>query len=137
MILSLLFAVSVIGLNPLDKIVAIQGKNIKGNTSIGTGFLIDSTHIMTAAHVVDPLGGYAYKVACLNDDVEVLAITEVVIDPIKDLALVTVEKPCSDKEPLKIAAINENYGNTVYAIGCPYGYQRRGVSLFNQFRHRN
>ncbi len=122
MILSLLFIASVIGDSSLDKIVAIEGKNAKGGTSIGTGFLIDPTHVMTAAHVVDPLSGYKHTLNCLNEDEEEIDIIAIATNPLKDLAVLTIAEACSDKKPVKLAPKNEPYGNSVFAIGCPDGF---------------
>ncbi len=71
MLLTLLFSlIGIFGESSLQNIVAVKGLNLLNNTgTMGTGVLIDETHVLTAAHVVSPSDiTFKYKVECLDHE---------------------------------------------------------------------
>ena len=87
----------------------------------GSGFVIDEQgHIVTNAHVVD--GAESITVTFANGD-EVKA-TLVGQDDSTDLAVIDVDVPASELEPLELASsAGVQVGDPVVAIGSPFGYE--------------
>jgi len=131
LILSSLF--SIFGESSLQNIVSVKGLNlITSDSTMGTGVLIDKTHVLTAAHVVNPADGtFKYKVECLDHEKDKLVdITEIKIDTKRDLALLTISEQCENQLITKLAKRDGYYGDTIYTIGCPgsfCGVVSRGV----------
>ena len=87
----------------------------------GSGFVLDTEgRIVTNAHVVDSAGAISVRFA----DGEEAAATLVGTDPSTDLAVIDVDVPASQLEPLSFA--NEStvdVGDPVVAIGSPFGLE--------------
>ena len=85
----------------------------------GSGFVLDDEgHIVTNAHVVE--GGTSLSVRFADGD-EVSA-TLVGADPSTDLAVIDVDLPASELEPLALADESTvEVGDDVVAIGSPFG----------------
>ena len=87
----------------------------------GSGFVLDTEgHIVTNAHVVD--GATTLSVRFADGD-EVKA-TLVGTDPSTDLAVVDVDVPASELEPLSLADESSvDVGDAVVALGSPFGLE--------------
>lgn len=109
--------------NPADIIVPLQSLGSDGN-GLSAGFMIDETHMMTAAHSVSRVRNTliaicgAKKIIIDND--------KIVSDPLRDIAVITLDEKCKQK-PLKLAKTNPNPGDDLYAIGCPEEQENCGL----------
>jgi putative serine protease PepD len=87
----------------------------------GSGFVIDTEgHIVTNAHVVDGASSLRVRFA----DGKEVAATLVGKDPSTDLAVIDVDVPASELDPLSLA--NESsvdVGDPVVALGSPFGLE--------------
>jgi putative serine protease PepD len=93
-----------------------------GGGALGTGFVIDDEgHVVTNEHVIS---GAAAIVVTFADGSE--ASAELVgTDPSTDIALLKVDVPAAELEPLELGSSGGLVvGQEVYAIGNPYGLER-------------
>jgi S1-C subfamily serine protease len=93
-----------------------------GSESLGSGFVIDKAgHIVTNFHVVRG----AAKVLVSFSSKDKLAATLVGIDPSTDTAVLKIQTHASALTPLELGNSDVvRVGDTVYAIGNPFGYTR-------------
>jgi serine protease Do len=85
-----------------------------GRTMLGSGFLVDRRHLVTAAHVVDDAGAIA-----LRRDGRVVSQGEVVgADPAADVALLLLDPPV-DGHPFSLSKRAPRGGEAVTAVGYP------------------
>ena len=101
-------------------VVTVTGVN--GTTSVlGTGFVITFNHsyyIVTNFHMVD---GYVNSTVTFSDG-NAFPAKVVGSDGYSDLAIVTVNSPVSELQPLQLGSSSDlRVGETVVAIGNPYG----------------
>jgi len=94
----------------------------QGSSSLGSGFVIDKAgHIVTNFHVVRG----ATKVYVSFSGQDQLAGTVVGVDPSTDIAVLTIQAHPSALTPLELGNSDAvRVGDTVYAIGNPFGYTR-------------
>lgn len=94
----------------------------QGSESLGSGFVIDKAgHIVTNFHVVRG----ATKVYVSFSGQDQLAGTVVGVDPSTDIAVLTIQVHASALTPLELGNSDAvRVGDTVYAIGNPFGYTR-------------
>jgi S1-C subfamily serine protease len=98
-----------------------------GGTATGSGIVIDGEgHILTNNHVIEGASHIAVKLG--ESDTEYTA--EVVgTDPASDLALLKVNAPQSELDPLKLGDSSKmEVGDPVVAIGNPFGLDRTVTS---------
>jgi S1-C subfamily serine protease len=110
-------------LNPFGEIEPESG----GGTATGSGFVIDGEgHILTNNHVVEG----ASKVTVKLGDSEKTYDAEVVgTDPGTDIALLQVDAPANEIQPLTLGHSSEaEVGDPVVAIGNPFGLDRTVTS---------
>ncbi|HEX4680079.1 MAG TPA: trypsin-like peptidase domain-containing protein [Gaiellaceae bacterium] len=93
-----------------------------GSESLGSGFVIDKAgHIITNFHVVRG----ATKVLVSFSSNDQLVSTVVGLDPSTDIAVLKIETHASALTPLELGNSDAvRVGDTVYAIGNPFGYVR-------------
>jgi S1-C subfamily serine protease len=93
-----------------------------GSESLGSGFVIDKAgHIVTNFHVVRG----ATKVFVSFTSKDQLGGTVVGLDPSTDIAVLKIETHASALTPLELGnSDGVRVGDTVYAIGNPFGYVR-------------
>lgn len=86
---------------------------------LGSGFLIDDEgHVMTAAHVVQTADLVEAEFA---DGTRVTA-SVVASDPVKDVALIKLDKLPENVRPAKLGDSDQvSIGEEVFVIGAPYG----------------
>jgi S1-C subfamily serine protease len=94
----------------------------QGSESLGSGFVIDKAgHIVTNYHVVHG----ATKVLVSFSGKDQLASVVVGLDPSTDIAVLKIEAHASALSPLELGNSDVvRVGDTVYAIGNPFGYTR-------------
>ena len=85
----------------------------------GTGWIVSDRHIVTNEHVVR--GGSAITVLVQFSDGVVAPIQSISVDPLTDLAVLTLQQPVS-YAPLKIDKTIPDIGTRVCAWGHPLGY---------------
>jgi S1-C subfamily serine protease len=110
-------------LNPFGEVEPESG----GGTATGSGFVIDDEgHILTNNHVVEG----ASKVTVKLGDSEKTYDAEVVgTDPGTDIALLKVDAPAKEIQPLTLGHSSEaEVGDPVVAIGNPFGLDRTVTS---------
>jgi S1-C subfamily serine protease len=98
-----------------------------GGTATGSGMVIDDEgHILTNNHVIEGASHIAVKLG--ESDHEYTA--EVVgADPASDLALLKVDAPSKELDPLKLGDSSKvEVGDPVVAIGNPFGLDRTVTS---------
>src|ERR1700749_994405 len=98
-----------------------------GGTATGSGIVLDAKgHILTNNHVIE--GANKIEVKLGESDHEYTA--EVVgTDPASDLALLQVEAPASELDPLPLGdSAKMEVGDPVVAIGNPFGLDRTVTS---------
>ena len=100
----------------------VAGQTGQGEVSLpglGSGFLVDNKgHVMTAAHVVQTADLVEVEFA---DGTKVTAAV-VASDPVKDVALLKLDKMPDRVKPAKLADSDEvSIGEEVFVIGAPYG----------------
>jgi S1-C subfamily serine protease len=104
-------------------VVQITASNASsGSESLGSGFVIDKAgHIVTNFHVVRG----ATKVFVSFTSKDQLGGTVVGLDPSTDIAVLKIETHASALTPLELGnSDGVSVGDTVYAIGNPFGYVR-------------
>ncbi len=109
--------------NPMDVIVPLETFGEEGN-GISTGFMIDDTHMITAAHSVGRLKNT--MVAICGTKKILIDNKKIALDPELDVAVITLNEKCSQK-PIKLAKANPVPGDELYAIGCPGGLENCGM----------
>jgi S1-C subfamily serine protease len=94
----------------------------QGSESLGSGFVIDKAgHIVTNFHVVRG----ATKVQVSFSSKDKLVSTVVGLDPSTDIAVLKIQTQASALTPLELGNSDAvRVGDTVYAIGNPFGYTR-------------
>lgn len=104
-----------------QSVVTVRGAN-DNSSVLGTGYVIsyeNAYYIVTNFHMVN---GYTNRTVTFSDGA---AYTASVVgwDGYSDLAVVTVSAPTSEYHPLQLgSSANLKVGETVVAIGNPYGY---------------
>ena len=90
--------------------------------ALGTGFVVDEEgHIVTNEHVVSGAASITVTFADGSDGSAELVGT----DPSTDIALLKVDVPAAELEPLELGSSSSlTIGQDVYAIGNPYGLER-------------
>jgi putative serine protease PepD len=93
-----------------------------GGGALGTGFVIDDEgHVVTNEHVVSGAAGIVVTFADGSEASAELVGT----DPSTDIALLKVDVPPAELEPLELGSSGGLVvGQEVYAIGNPYGLER-------------
>lgn len=91
---------------------------VMAEDSIGAGFLVAPTIVVTAAHVV----GDSARVQLSSGAPEPIQAegTVVASDAVRDVAVIRVDEPL-DAPPLPWASSPARVGDTVYAVGSPIG----------------
>jgi S1-C subfamily serine protease len=105
----------------------IEPESQSGGTATGSGIVIDDKgHILTNNHVIE--GASKIEVKLGESDHQYTA--EVVgTDPASDLALIQVEAPSSELDPLTLGDSSAvEVGDPVVAIGNPFGLDRTVTS---------
>jgi S1-C subfamily serine protease len=105
----------------------IEPESQSGGTATGSGIVIDDKgHILTNNHVIE--GASKIEVKLGESDRQYTA--EVVgTDPASDLALIKVEAPTSELDPLPLGDSSKmEVGDPVVAIGNPFGLDRTVTS---------
>jgi len=105
----------------------IEPESQSGGTATGSGIVIDDKgHILTNNHVIE--GATKIQVKLGESDHEYTA--EVVgTDPASDLALIQVEAPTEELDPLTLGdSTAMEVGDPVVAIGNPFGLDRTVTS---------
>ncbi len=99
----------------------------EGGTATGSGFVIDTEgHMLTNNHVVEGADRIQVK---LGDSETAYAAELVGADPSMDLALLDVEAPARQLQPLRLGRSAEmEVGDPVVAIGNPFGLDRTVTS---------
>jgi S1-C subfamily serine protease len=94
----------------------------QGSESLGSGFVIDKAgHIVTNFHVVRG----ATKVLVSFSSKDKLLSTVVGLDASTDIAVLKIDAQASAMNPLELGNSDVvHVGDTVYAIGNPFGYVR-------------
>jgi len=94
----------------------------QSSQSLGSGFVIDKAgHIVTNFHVVQG----AAKVLVSFSGKDQLAAAVVGIDPSTDIAVLKIQAHASALTPIELGNSDAvRVGDTVYAIGNPFGYTR-------------
>jgi S1-C subfamily serine protease len=106
---------------PTKNIVMVVNNN-KADSSMGTGFYIDKNHVLTAEHVVEGMKDKNdLHIQCFDEKETKIAVKNVKVEKLKDIALLETDGICPEQQILKIAKKHEPVANTVYAIGCPDG----------------
>jgi S1-C subfamily serine protease len=105
----------------------IEPESQSGGTATGSGIVIDDKgHILTNNHVIE--GASKIEVKLGESDHQYTA--EVVgTDPASDLALIKVDAPTSELDPLTLGDSSKmEVGDPVVAIGNPFGLDRTVTS---------
>jgi S1-C subfamily serine protease len=105
----------------------IEPESQSGGTATGSGIVLDGKgHILTNNHVIE--GASKIQVKLGESDHEYTA--EVVgTDPASDLALIKVEAPANELDPLTLGDSSKaEVGDPVVAIGNPFGLDRTVTS---------
>lgn len=127
---------SVVVLYTIERQVA--GQNGQGEVTLpglGSGFLIDDEgHVMTAAHVVQT----ADLVEVEFVDGSKFTAAVVASDPVKDVALLKLDKLPEKVRPVKLADSDQvRIGEEVFIIGAPYGLSHTLTVGHISARHSN
>ena len=103
-------------------VVQVTANSAARGEGLGSGFVVDKAgHIITNYHVVQG----ASKVVVSFSGQDQLPSTVVGIDPSTDLAVLKITARPSALDPLDLGnSDNVRVGDTVYAIGNPFGYTR-------------
>jgi S1-C subfamily serine protease len=98
-----------------------------GGTATGSGFVIDDDgHVVTNDHVVDGASEVEVK---LTEDGESYPAEVVGTDPSTDIAVLDVEAPADELNPVALGRSSEvEVGDPVVAIGNPFGLQRTATA---------
>jgi S1-C subfamily serine protease len=103
-------------------VVQVTATSSARGEGLGSGFVVDKAgHIITNYHVVQG----ASKVLVSFSGQDQLPSTVVGVDPSTDLAVLKIQARPSALDPLDLGnSDNVKVGDTVYAIGNPFGYTR-------------
>jgi S1-C subfamily serine protease len=98
-----------------------------GGTATGSGIVIDDEgHILTNNHVIEGAGTIEVK---LGESDHQYKAEVVGTDPASDLALIKVDAPASEVDPLTLGDSSKmEVGDPVVAIGNPFGLDRTVTS---------
>jgi S1-C subfamily serine protease len=98
-----------------------------GGNATGSGFMIDREgHVLTNNHVIEGAGQVSVK---LGDSEKTYDAEVVGADPGTDVALLKVDAPASEIQPLTLGRSSEmEVGDPVVAIGNPFGLDRTVTS---------
>jgi hypothetical protein len=99
-----------------DAVLRITGFDCIGDEYQGTGFVVDSTHVATVAHVVAGLS----NIALSQDDGTSYSATVTSVDLGQDLALLTLSTPWNGPT-IPLSQAPATVGQDVAAIGYPLG----------------
>ena len=116
----------------------IAGQRGQGEVTLpglGSGFLIDDEgHVMTAAHVVQTADLVEVEFV---DGAKVTA-SVVASDPVKDVALLKLDRLPEKIRPVKLADSDKvNIGEEIFIIGAPYGLSHTLTVGHISARHGN
>jgi S1-C subfamily serine protease len=103
-------------------VVQVTATDVSGSESLGSGFVIDKAgDIVTNFHVVQG----AAKLFVSFSGKDQLGGSVVGVDPSTDIAVLKIATPASALTPLELGNSDAvRVGDTVYAIGNPFGYTR-------------
>jgi S1-C subfamily serine protease len=103
-------------------VVQVTATSAARGEGLGSGFVVDKAgHIITNYHVVQG----ASKVVVSFSGQDQLPSTVVGVDPSTDLAVLKIKARASALDPLELGNSDTvRVGDTVYAIGNPFGYTR-------------
>jgi S1-C subfamily serine protease len=103
-------------------VVQVTATDVSGSESLGSGFVIDKAgDIVTNFHVVQG----AAKLFVSFSGKDQLVGSVVGVDPSTDIAVLKIATPASALTPLELGNSDAvRVGDTVYAIGNPFGYTR-------------
>jgi S1-C subfamily serine protease len=103
-------------------VVQVTATDVSGSESLGSGFVIDKAgDIVTNFHVVQG----AAKLFVSFSGKDQLGGNVVGVDPSTDIAVLKIATPASALTPLELGNSDAvRVGDTVYAIGNPFGYTR-------------
>lgn len=104
---------------PSDVILSVTLIIVPSTGHKGTGWLVSNQHVVTNEHVVR--GGSAGNISVQFSDGAVVSATAVVLDPLTDIAVLTIPAPVSHPH-LKIDCSPLDIGTRVCAWGHPLGY---------------
>jgi S1-C subfamily serine protease len=110
------------GFNPF-----IEPESQSGGTATGSGIVLDDKgHILTNNHVIEGASKIQVKIGASDHEYT----AEVVgTDPASDLALLKVDAPTKELDPLKLGDSSKvEVGDPVVAIGNPFGLDRTVTS---------
>jgi putative serine protease PepD len=109
--------------SPLDFFGLPRG----GGTATGSGFVIDTDgHILTNNHVVSRAQTIRVKLGSSNTSYDAHVVGT---DPATDLALLKIDAPSSDLDPLALGdSSSVQVGDPVVAIGNPFGLDQTATT---------
>ncbi|HEY2055612.1 MAG TPA: trypsin-like peptidase domain-containing protein [Solirubrobacterales bacterium] len=110
------------GFNPFG-----ESESQGGGTATGSGIVIDANgHILTNNHVIEGAGKIEVKVGESSHEYTARVVGT---DPASDLALLQVEAPAKELDPLTLGDSSKmEVGDPVVAIGNPFGLDRTVTS---------
>ncbi len=101
-------------------IVAEYAMDGKKGASLGSGFPVDPTHVVTNAHVCCPIKpGPDLKIAVILSEKEAIFVTKVLGAGHKDLAILELEKPLSITPPARAPRKLLTEGQDLWVVGFP------------------
>ena len=101
-------------------IVAEYASEGKKGASLGSGFPVDATHVITNAHVCCPIKpGPDLKIAIIVSEKEAVFVTKVLGAGYKDLAILELEKPLSITPPALAPRKLLTEGQDLWVVGFP------------------
>jgi S1-C subfamily serine protease len=102
-------------------VVLLTMQDERGQTrSLGSGFFVEKNIVATNYHVINQSGGGQAKIIGQTAHLNIKGV--VAVDTSHDLALLQLDD--SSANPLELApSISINIGDSVYAIGNPYGLE--------------
>jgi serine protease Do len=89
----------------------------------GSGAILDDIHVLTAKHVVIKAIQKLGTIRVLDDTGEIREVVHVSMDPKKDVAVITVNKPFK-QEPVTVSCKPVKTLDRLYVVGYPLGFGR-------------